>query len=229
MTDVAVVMPWTDDGCEHRARARRWVTRRWTAIGWPIVHGRSRGAEYSRSRAIIDGAHRTDAEVLVIADADVWCDRIAGAVDELAADPDRGWAVPHRDVHRLTEDATAAVLAGADPHESMPLTTGAYLGHPFGGLVVVTRPVLELVPDPRFVGWGHEDDSACRALITMIGPPLRPTRIDGPVPLWHLWHPPQPTRRGNRGPKANRALWNRYRARTNNRARMAALIKEGRT
>ncbi len=134
------------------------------------------------------------------------------------------WAVPHIGISRLTEAATAQVLAGIDPDTLEPeaLEEPPYRAHPGGGIVVIRRDVYEQVPlDPRFIGWGREDDSWGLALKTLIG---RPVHLRGR--LWHLWHPPQPRPTRTHGSDDNEALYQRYRAANHAPARMAALIEE---
>lgn len=169
-------------------------------------------------------AETTDAEILILADADVWCDGINAALT--ATEAGAAWAVPHLKVHRLTPDATAAALAGADPL-NQPTECQPYEGMLGGGLVVVRRDVLLEVPfDRRFVGWGREDCAWREAMLTMVGKPWR-----GKARLIHLWHPPQPDfgamRTSSRNPTSE-ALYVRYHAARGHRDQMAALLSEAR-
>ncbi len=52
------------------------------------------------------------ADVLVVADGDVWCD----PAKALAHVHEFGWAIPHALIHRLAELSTEMVMAGADWH-----------------------------------------------------------------------------------------------------------------
>lgn len=139
--------------------------------------------------AVADALTRTDADVLVVSDADVVCDDLPDAIAAVVAGA--AWAVPHTRVRRLTTAATDQVLAGAIPHG--PLEERPYRGILGGGIVVLPRDVYVEAPiDPRFVGWGQEDESWGLALSNRYGWPVR-----GSGDLWHLWHPPQPrTSRG---------------------------------
>jgi hypothetical protein len=83
-----------------------------------------------------------------------------------------------------------------------------YIGRPAGGVLVFDRTVWEQVPmDPRFTGWGQEDDSWAHALTVTFGP-IRRLRHD----LWHLWHPPQDQMNRVMGSAESKALWRRYTA-----------------
>ncbi len=116
------------------------------------------------------------------------------------------WVVPHGSVHRLTEEATAAVLAGRGA-DLTKVVRRRYQGPAGGGIVVCTREAYDTVGgiDARFLGWGGEDLSFGWALDTLVG---QHERIG--VPLVHLWHPhPAPNLRGS--PEAE-ALVAQYRA-----------------
>jgi hypothetical protein len=218
---VAVVVPWRG-GCPHRERALEWITARYQAEhpAWHLVVADGpRGTPWVKAEAVMPAALATSVELLVIADADVWCDSIADAVRAVRAG--WGWAIPHRQVHRLTEPATTLLLGGADPL-TLAVTEPLYRGTPGGGLVVLPRSTLERVPlDPRFAGWGGEDQAWGAALTTLAGPAWR-----GAQPLIHLWHPPQPRMSRERGSDRSEQLRDRYLAARNRRSAMRALVNE---
>jgi hypothetical protein len=166
-------------------------------------------------------------DIVIVADADCWCDGIGAAVTAVesgAAD----WAAPHMKVHRLTEKATEYLLAGCQVPTSLAIEEcpvngpEPYNGFVGGGIVVVRRDVLLEVPfDPRFLGWGGEDASWRDAMLTLIGPPWR-----GRDPLFHLWHPPQPRRSRKVGSRESAALRTRYVRANRKPAQMRALLAE---
>lgn len=224
-SSVAVVIPWSD-GCPQRERALAWVRGRYGQHhpDWPVILGRSSPGPFNRSEAILEGVRHTEAEIIVAADGDVWCDGLADAVAATAA---AGWAVPHGLIHRLSETSTDAVLAGAD-WRLLPLSKDnaqdrrPYRGHEAGTLLVLRRDVLTTAPpDRRFVGWGHEDDAWAMALRTLVGPPWR-----GDADLVHLWHPPQARQSRRIGNPESLALVRRYEAARNRPDRMRSLIEE---
>lgn len=214
----AVVLPWRG-GCPHREAALAWVIARYAESHprWRLVLGSCTDGPWVKARAVADALTHTKADTLVIADADVWCDNLATTV---AALTESDWAVPHRNVHRLDQASTAAVLAGAPlggTYDERP-----YLGHLGGGIVALSRDLYEQVPlDPRFENWGREDDSWAVALRTLAGNPWR-----GSEPLWHLWHPPQQRPHRKAGSESNEALWQRYRHLLRQPSRMRELIEE---
>jgi len=217
--DGAVVIPWRA-GCPHRLAALGWVTARHEHAGRTVRLGEVCGAGWCKARAT-DAAMPTSG-IVVIADADVWCDGLDEAI--AAVRSGAPWAIPHGNVRRLAQDATGQVLAGTAPSRSMPLAQRAYRGHAGGGIVVTTADVWQDCPlDPRFIGWGHEDDSWAAALKVLAGEPWR-----GTADLWHLWHPPQERRSRTTGRRESVALARRYRTARHDIAAMRSLADEAR-
>lgn len=197
---VAVLIPF-GGVCPDRQAGLDWVLDQYAEQhpGWPVHIGRHDGP-WCKAAAVADALERCDADVLVIADADVWCAGIDVAVDNCAT-----WAVPHGLVHRLTAAATAELIDTGVP--GLERAEKPYRGHAGGGIVVVRRDVYEHCPlDRRFVGWGHEDDSWALALTTLHGRPWR-----GDVDLWHLWHPPQERPSRRQGSQESVRLHSKYR------------------
>lgn len=216
---VEVLIPWAGDDPDRRA-ALGWVTARYTEAGWPVIVGEGDPACWSKAAAVASALAVSDAELLVVADADVWCDHLDVAVDAVRAGG--AWAMPHRHVHRLTRAATLDVYAGTTPTRDTPTGERPYEGFPGGGIVVMARATYEQVPlDRRFVGWGGEDESWAHALVTLAGKLWR-----GTAPLWHLWHPPQPRDSRRMGNAANDELRHRYRQARRNPQTMRALLDE---
>lgn len=165
---------------------------------------------------------------MIVADADVLIDpdhlrRAVTAVTGAATG--FKWAVPHRTVRRLDQKATARVHADSWPSEGMHLNEPVYAGHAGGGIVVVRRETFDACPlDPRFAGWGHEDDAWATALRCLHGRPWRSSR----TPLWHLWHPAAPRRSRQFGAEESYALYRRYAAAAGKPTRMAEIVEEAR-
>jgi hypothetical protein len=220
---VSVLVPWRPDG-GHRDRAWKWVRQQYAARfpQWEIVEGWPPQGPWNKALAVADALRRSQGDILVIADADCWTDGIGQAVTAVRAGS--GWAVPHGKVRRLTEAATAAVIAGTPPTDALGgLAKQPYRGVEGGGLVVLPRHLYERVPlDPRFHGWGSEDRSWGYALTALAGRPWR-----GVAPLVHLWHEPAPRINGYVGSRDGRALEVRYEyALKDGPAAMRALVGE---
>jgi hypothetical protein len=218
---VAVVVPWRG-GCPERERAWAWVRARYAEHhpDWELIEAPGPDP-WCKAAAVIPAIERTTADVVVVADADVWCDELAAAVDAVHAG--EAWAIPHLLVHRLSAAGTAAVVAGAG-WRGQDLAEPRYAGLRGGGIVVGHRDLLLSVPlDRRFVGWGQEDESWALALECLLGPPWR-----GNAPLLHLWHSPQPRMNRRYGSTKSRQLRRRYGRAGLDPSMMRALIEEGR-
>lgn len=213
---VEVIIPFAGD-CPHRVWALKRVRGRYP---WPVTLAVG-GSPWSKGAAVMPAVSNSSADVVVLADADVWTDGVHAAVAEVEAGA--AWAIPHRGVFRLTEQATRELVL-AEPWEHLATTERPYLGVAGGGIVVLPRSLLLQVPlDPRFVGWGGEDESLGIALRTLLGPPWR-----GKAPLVHLWHPPAPRLSRSRGSRESWALRKRYVKAQNNPGAMRALLEEAR-
>lgn len=223
--NATIVVPF-NPGNPERDRLWLWVRARYQHFHpeWEVIEGRCHGEQWSKGRAVADGARRATTEALIVADADSWvpAEGLRKAVNLLDRAP---WVVPHSKVHRLSPHLTESVLA-REPVDEVPvarrsLARQAYSGPPGGGIVVLTRTTLETAgpPDPRFNGWGGEDISWAKALNTLAG---SFTRLR--YPLFHLWHEPQPTYR--KALPASEALAGRYLEASGKPAKMRALLEE---
>lgn len=224
---VSVVVPYRSE-CPGRERVWRWLLERWrsTFPEWEIIEAADDDGPWAKGVAATRGVATASGEVLVIADADVWVPAIGDAI--VALEAGAPWCVPHRYVARLTEKATARVLAGdlelelaaVEPRNVSP---PKYSGMPGGGAVVIRRDAyLEAPLDPRFRGWGCEDHAWGLALRAIFGKPVRP--LDGN--LVHLWHPPARERPQNRVAPTSEALRLRYQAARGSAAAMRAVLAE---
>lgn len=210
MTATEVIIPWRP-GCEHRLRALRWVLARWetTHPAWQVTIAEHDQGEWCKALAVMPEIEASSADVIVVADADVWCDHVDNAVS-LVADG-LPWTMPHGPVHRLGQEATEQLYGGA-PLEGFgieQLTEWPYWGVSGGGMVVLTRAAALQVPlDDRFAGWGGEDHAWGYAL----GSLLETNRRDPAAVLWHLWHPSAPRLTRKVGSRESEALRRRYHA-----------------
>ena len=101
-----------------------------------------------------------------------------------------------------------------------PYTERPYHGWAGGGIVVTTGETYRQAPlDPRFVGWGQEDEAWALALSVLVGKPRR-----GTADLVHLWHPPAERKSRSVGNHNNLALLNRYQRAARNADAMRALV-----
>lgn len=208
-----VIVPFAGQ-CRHRARALEFTRRRYP---WP-VRVCFTGLPFSKGEAVNPAVHRSDADIIVLADADCATDGLPAAVK--AVMDGAPWAIPHRQVLRLTEASTKRyVTSGEVAH---PFDRRPYRGMAGGGFVVAPRETLLDVPlDSRYVAWGQEDESHALALRTLVGEPWR-----GDSDLIHLWHPPEPRLSRRKGSRESWRLYIRYRNAAGNPVAMRQLIEE---
>jgi hypothetical protein len=217
---VSVLIPFASDD-PWRRRARAHVTDWYEAQGFDVVEGTCPGS-WRKAVAVGDAARRASGEILVVADADCLCDGVAPAV--AAVEADAPWAIPHTLVHRLDEPATEAVYAGVSPAATTGRAQRPYRGFAGGGIVVLPRDTWDRIPiDPRFEGWGQEDEAWAMALTCLAG---RPARLAGD--LHHLWHPPPERLSRHLGSATSRKLLGRYIQADRHQAAMRSLLDETR-
>lgn len=217
MGSCSVVVPRAGD-CPHRSRAWEWLSAQYE--GFEVVEGYGDPNLWCKAEAVGDGLSRASGDLLVIADADVWSDHLRDAVDAVESG-DAEWAAPHRRVRRLTQTGTGQFVRG---ERENALTSEEHQAVVGGGIVVLSRDLYERCPlDPRFVGWGGEDQAWGYALRTFGGVPWL-----GRQPLWHLWHPPQERMTRKVGNVANDQLRGRYAGAKLSKRRMSILLGEAR-
>lgn len=224
MSGVAVLVPWAGS-CPYRVASwnyvRSWYENHYPS--WSVIQGSSNeGAQWCKAEAVARALRRTHEDILVIADADCIAQDVGRAVREVA--DGTPWAVPHHKLYRLNEVATKDLIRGGDLHVLAAsrdnLTQAPYPGYVGGGITVMHRQVYESAPlDPRFRGWGQEDESWAIALKVLHGKPWRSTG-----PMWHLWHPPQQRMSRTTGSFASRDLLQQYR-RISSRSGMQRFLK----
>lgn len=217
---VSVVIPWRP-GDPYREASRDWVVEQIETRypGWQIVECDHPGDDWSKAEAIMNGIETSFGDIIVVHDADVWCEGTAEAVEQVKAG--KPWAMPHSRVIRLDEHSSAQYRAGQRDRMTIRRTAERpYQGVIGGGILVVPRVTAEQIPpDIRFRGWGGEDESWGYALETLAGPLWR-----GGSDLIHLWHPPQARRTRAAGSKENTDLAAQYRAARGNREMMLMLL-----
>lgn len=212
LEDVAVLIPW-QGSCPHRLAALRWTMRQYEIHhpSWEVVLGVvADRTPWCKAEAVATALRQTKASTIVVADADSWAPGVGDAVRSVQENGHVNWAMAHSLVIRLNEVATSSVLDGA-PYEEMlimpeMLAQDPYVGYEGGGVVALSRETYLRAPlDPRFTGFGQEDESWALALRTLAGDPSRQ-----PSPLWHLWHPPQNRDDRHWGSENSRKLYERY-------------------
>lgn len=222
--------------------------------------GRQGSQPWSASTARNRGVERATAPVILLLDADTWSPNIDRAVDQVTksigvplshfengvtptlAGVRWAWVQPHAQILRLSRSQSVAFMAGYEVEYSAdggitPDYLGALESMPYrqfsGGVpTVIRKDLYELCPqDPRFNGWGAEDNAWGYALSTLHCPMYR-TAGDAV----HLWHEPDPVRAQRQAgvprDKLRGADWShhelfmRYHDANGNPTRMRALVDE---
>lgn len=189
MADAAVLIPFRP-GDPDRERALEYVLSTYAMTGWPVslADDGDREGPWVKGAAIARALHGVRAEVYVVADADVV---VSPAALELAitalANGDQRWALPHDLITRLDRRSTTQLIETGVPGtgvDRQPYRHNREDGSEAGGMVVLTRKaLLECPMDPRFLGWGSEDEAWGHALRCLYGEPWR-----GEAMLYHLHH-----------------------------------------
>lgn len=232
MTVIRLAVPYRADG-GHRDALWDHLRPQWLSRGLTPVEGFQHDEGPFNRAACVNEALAGPWDVAVIADADTMLDLpvlIAGIHWRL--DPER-LLLPYTERRMLDEDHTHRLLLRSRPGPwAGDVAAGAAEGHwtldPYvgfrSGVIVVHRTLWDRVGgmDPRFLGWGAEDDAFADACETLGGGP--PVRLDGP--LWHLWHPDARPPRSDPHYRMNQRLWTRYRHAKGRPGVMAALVAE---
>jgi hypothetical protein len=223
-----VIIPFSGD-CPHRLAALDWVVEQWASTGYDVAVSASLDGPWSKGRAVwetLQSLDVDDTETLIVADADVWTSGLPRAIGRVEAGQ-VDWAMPHTRVVRFADWATAKILNEGVPvtgfaERGPAVTERPYTGTVGGGMTVLTVGAYRACPiDPRFHGWGQEDESWGMALTQTYG--RGPRSVD---PMWHLWHPTPERRSRVEGNAGGVALRNRYRAARGNDTSMGRLLRE---
>lgn len=230
-----VLIPWHGGEHPERYAALGWVQFAWRTHfpDWPVTIGAlSADSDWCKADAVevaLRSARPHDDDIIVVADADVWVDPgdIQVAVDAVESGS-AAWAMPHRLVRRLSESATNAVLSDELSFDRAAAVHGLdrepYVGTVGGGMTILSVENYRDCPiDPRFVGWGQEDESWGDALRTLLG-----HRWRGAADLWHLWHPPLPRLSNGIGNTHGLHVRSMYRRYVGDESKMRRLIESGR-
>lgn len=211
---VEVILPFAGTDPDRKL-ARDWALSR---LDFPFKVATG-GLPFNKAMTLMPAIERSTAEIVVAHDADVYAPGLARAVQ--AVKDGAAWAIPHWRVHRLSAEATRVVLGGGE-WSGQPLARPVYTGMAGGGVVVALRETLLDIPlDPRFNGWGQEDESWAMALWCLLGAPWR-----GTEPLVHLWHTLEPRRGQRMGNQLGWNLRNRYSMVRDDQAGMTQLLLE---
>lgn len=203
---ISIIIPFRcADPANPRVRNLEWLKRYWAAQlpAAKIIMGVDPDLDkpFSKSVAINNAVKKAKGDVFFIVDADGYMPAadVLHCAKEIRRARKRGhklWFVPYRQFYRLTEEASAKLLASdpanpvvfpVPPAKDTVIATDHKVGHWYGAMVqIVPREAFDVTGgwDERFRGWGGEDYAAMRAIDTLYS--LHKTL---PGAVFHVWHP----------------------------------------
>lgn len=255
---ISLIVPFgCSDPEDQRQKNWKWLQAYWKAQlpGAEIIIGEDRdGKPFSKSVAVNDAASRAHGDIYVIVDADgyISAEAVLYCATQIRQARNHGhklWFVPYRNFFRLTAEASQRVLLSSPkkpyqfssppPEDCVQRSAASQFGHRYGAMIqVMPKEAFWEVGgwDPRFRGWGGEDNSAMRAVDTLYWP-----HKTLPIQVLHLWHPMLSVN----GPDAwvdqyhriwpgqllacsNKALSSQYFQAIGNRKKMREIVNQGR-
>jgi predicted glycosyltransferase involved in capsule biosynthesis len=246
---IVLLVPFRDDHAIGRGVNWAWLRQHWEheLPAAQIVIGTDEGDPFSKTCAVNNGFKIADPanDIIAMIDADCYISgsvilSCAARIREARRWREPLWFVPYRHLYRLTEKATAQLVASNPknpvkfvmPHISEDVgssESAAAIGHRFGALIqIYPREAFTLVGgvDPRFRGWGGEDVTFVRVLDTLYG--IHETTPNEVLTLWHTALGDVYLRKWSGQPDigANDQLSIRYRRTRRDPLRMKAIINE---
>lgn len=218
----------TGEPTDYRSGLLGWCRLRWERLGFKVSVGDSPIDPFTRGHALNELAAASDAEVLILADADTVVTADLASFAQ-SADFDGRWYIgygrgrywslsPHA-TKLLLEADPGCELRKPRPDEVIAVTDGAV-----SGCLILSHKAFDRVSgfDRRFQGWGSEDFAFLAAMDTLWG---LHTRLDSDA--IHLWHPHLEVQRFEQPHfPANEALCQRYLSLLGQREAMRALVAE---
>jgi len=226
---ISILVPLRlDDPNGVRARNWEWLKKYWEAAlpEAEIVLGDDPSSvPFSKSAAVNDAASRANGDIFAVLDADIFLakESMLHAAEEIRlarSHQAKLWFVPYRQLYRLTEAASNSVTASDPANPRLPscpppledfsntgLSQGlpaSRVGHWYGAMAqIFPREAYYTVGgwDPRFKGWGGEDQAAMLAMDTLYSP-----HKTLPSAVFHVWHPVL-TRNPTDNPAGMNRIW----------------------
>lgn len=190
LDELSVVIPWRA-GDDRREQIFKWIWDRWNTLcpEAEIIQADSGSQPFHRGESRNQGAHESSRPILCFADADTTFNR--EQIERAVALIDEGapWVLPYgrNEYYNLTEaDSDTLLSSPVDVSVEAP-ADWEFRVESWAGVLLVPRDHFDVVHgyDPRFCGWGGEDNAFRLALDVMVGGHTR-LAFDH---VCHIWHP----------------------------------------
>lgn len=221
-----IYLPWRDSGAQDRLRNMRHVKRELESYELGPVRLMDSEAKrpFSRAQARNDAVSNSTADVVVLCDADTlpMPDALASAIK--GASESAVLHLPYTQYVGLTEKHAKAVTSNKTGVDDMEWLETA--DHSIGGVWVIQPKAWWNAEgmDPKFTGWGWEDNAFYFASNTLNGDTVRHTGN-----IYHLWHTRAPNLIHTPQYRLNKQRYNRYRyVARNGPAKLREFIRSGR-
>lgn len=227
-SELSIVIPWRPGSDSSRQRIFDWVFERYRLLfpGAEIVIADDGSEEFNRSTFINHGVEQATGEFLLIADADtvsfpVWIDE---AIKEIKLGAP--WVIPYsEDGYVDTDKRGGRKILSCPPDKDIDPYSVTFQDRlkSWSGQVVIRRDDFWKVGgfDPRFKGWGYEDNAFVECCDTILGPHERLTSGY----TIHIWHPaPVETTWDQPNIEMNRALYAHYHLKSGDRDAMLKFV-----
>lgn len=227
--DLSIVIPWRAGTDPWRLKSFDWILNRYKLL-YPeaeLILADDGSEEFNRATFINAGATEASREFLLIADADTisFPEFVSGGLAKMKAGAP--WVIPYGDQDYYNSDqASAEWILGRDTTENISPSqiTWEHKLKSWSGQVLIRTEDFESVGgfDPRFKGWGYEDNAFVATCDTLLGKHLR---VDYGWTI-HIWHPaPTATTWEQPNIDMNRALFAKYDLANGNFDEMQRLIR----
>ncbi len=216
----SIIIPF--NGEPSRKEAASFVIRYYCeAYEYEVITCDSGEGLFSKAQAINNGAALATGDTLILADADTII-----TPEQLDKGINESWCIPFNRCLNLQPEDTELVIR----QNPLEVPFWAYTPRKVrekwtyaGGVNIVSREALDLVGgmDPRYLGWGGEDESFCRAVSTMHKP-----AVIIPGDVYHLHHETDPTQRKFTKKGGGFHFYQQYRWCTSKPERMQKILED---
>jgi predicted glycosyltransferase involved in capsule biosynthesis len=228
--ETTIIVPFRSDN-GPRQKIWDWVKTRYQNLypKWDIIEYDTEEKPFNRGASRNEAVKQAKSKYIVLADADVVpvdYEYLHVAIDMLESGVN--WVLPYDYYYNLNQQTTDLVLNESpnsiiddDPTKDM---CEFWRIQSWAGLIVMRKQDFIQTGgyDPRFKGWGYEDNAFAIKNDALIG---AYSRIE--YPCIHLWHPvSEGSGFTNENIEENRALYKRYESASRNRAKVQGIVNE---